>query len=302
MSDITSVLSIENNKLVARSDVSVYGVLNAAKIQTTELVAHTRYDSQFFEFAPTTETGSNVGSGLLWSSQTKNKQFVFLDNPDRFSSTESIDIPADKEYMIGGASMLNAISLGGSVIESNLQTVGNLEELTVLGDVNFGSGFIFNSKTGQLGLNIDTPHGQLSIYDPKTDVEIVVYTDINGRAKIGTHHARSVDIITDETARISVEGNGDITIGQQNNSNTVTRVYGSVGVNVTSPSEDLEVSGNVRFTGKLFTVGEDAPASGSYRIGDIVWNAEPKPGQYIGWVCVATGNPGNWKPFGIIAQ
>lgn len=299
MSDINSVLSLENNRLVARSDVSVYGVLNAAKIQTTELVAHQRYESQFFEFAPNTETGTNVGSGLLWSSQNKNKQFIFLDNPDRFSSTESIDIPADAAYHIGGSPILSALSLGGSVIESNLQTVGTLENLTVAGDLTAGNIYFRNSK---IGIGTDTPHGSLSIYDSNTDVEIVLYSDINGRARIGTHYSRALDIITDETARISIERNGDITLGQQNNSNTAIRTYGKVGVNVTNPEVDLEVAGSVRYSGKLFKVSETEPDSGFHQIGDVVWNAEPKPNGFVGWICVATGNPGTWKTFGAISQ
>jgi len=303
MSDLTSVLTIENNKLVARSDVSIYGVLNVAKIQTNELVANQRYESQFIEFSPDNEQGSNVGSGFLWPmSGGPNKQFVLRDNPDRFWSTESIDIEADKAYHIGGSPVISATGLGGSILESNLQSVGILESLTVGGHVNIDGTFFFNPETKRVGINTEEPSATLSIYDPTSDVEIVVYTDVNGRARIGTHHARGMDIITDEQARISVESNGDVQIGHEWKDSTQTRVYGKLSVGVKSPREQLEVAGNIRFANKLFATGDSAPTEGSYTIGDVVWNVEPKSDSYIGWVCTQTGSPGTWKPFGLIGS
>ena len=43
------------------------------------------------------------------------------------------------------------------------------------------------------------------------------------------------------------------------------------------------------------------PTTGLWMIGDIVYNAEPGPGEAIGWVCTQTGTPGIWKPFGPIS-
>jgi hypothetical protein len=42
------------------------------------------------------------------------------------------------------------------------------------------------------------------------------------------------------------------------------------------------------------------PATGTWKIGDIIWNESPAAGGYIGWVCVADGTPGTWKAFGAI--
>lgn len=43
------------------------------------------------------------------------------------------------------------------------------------------------------------------------------------------------------------------------------------------------------------------PSTGTYFVGEIVWNAAPNTGQYIGWVCTMAGTPGSWKGFGLIA-
>lgn len=44
----------------------------------------------------------------------------------------------------------------------------------------------------------------------------------------------------------------------------------------------------------------NAPLTGSYKKGDIVYNENPVPGDYVGWVCTQSGSPGTWKGFGII--
>lgn len=43
------------------------------------------------------------------------------------------------------------------------------------------------------------------------------------------------------------------------------------------------------------------PEHGAWRVGDQVLNLQPQTGSYIGWVCIAAGSPGEWRPFGLIA-
>jgi hypothetical protein len=51
---------------------------------------------------------------------------------------------------------------------------------------------------------------------------------------------------------------------------------------------------------RLETWGNAAPTTGSYNVGDLVYNTNPTAGGYIGWVCVAGGSPGTWKGYGAI--
>jgi hypothetical protein len=44
-----------------------------------------------------------------------------------------------------------------------------------------------------------------------------------------------------------------------------------------------------------------APLTGTYYLGDIVYNNAPTSGGYIGWVCTVAGTPGTWKTFGLIS-
>lgn len=47
--------------------------------------------------------------------------------------------------------------------------------------------------------------------------------------------------------------------------------------------------------------GTAAPTSGTWQVGDRVWNTAPTAGGTLGWVCVTAGTPGTWKTFGSIA-
>lgn len=45
----------------------------------------------------------------------------------------------------------------------------------------------------------------------------------------------------------------------------------------------------------------NAPTTGTWRQGDIIWNALATSGGNAGWICVAAGTPGTWKTFATIS-
>ena len=81
-------------------------------------------------------------------------------------------------------------------------------------------------------------------------------------------------------------------------------VYGKVGIGVNQLADNisLDVDGPIRFQGKRFHTGTEAPTEGAHSQGDITWNSNPTPGNVIGWVCTKTGTPGLWKSFGTIGD
>ena len=52
---------------------------------------------------------------------------------------------------------------------------------------------------------------------------------------------------------------------------------------------------------KSWQPGTVAPTTGTYEVGDIVWNSAPSTGEFIGWVCTVSGTPGTWLGFGLIS-
>lgn len=294
-----AVTNLEGD-ITLRGDLKIYGILDAGRIRTTEIIANQRYEKQYIEFAQDNEQGTNVGTGFLWPSKPYNKQLVYRNNPDRFFMTENVEISKDKSFMIDGKSVINSYSLGSSVITSSLTEVGSLKNLVVIGDVNFNDTVFFQSNSRKFSIGNSNPTEIFSVYDSNNDAEVVISGDETGKGRIGTRNNKGLNIITDDQARITIESNGNINLGQELRDSTVVRAYGKLSVGVKNPTEQFEVSGNIKFANKLMTTGPVAPTSGSYRIGDIVWNSDPKPTGFVGWICIATGSPGVWKSFGQI--
>lgn len=307
MSEITGILDnstqqvvvLGDNQIILRGNVKVHGVLEAGLIKSTELITDYRYDKKFLTFVSPDNDTIN-GTGLLWADKVQNKQLVYLTEPNRFFLSENIDIPEDKALLIGGSVIISRDTLGFSITESNLKKVGTLSSLTVGGNVNLGDCVYFNPISQRLSIGIETGNAIFSVYDTISDVEIILEGNNEGRAKIGTYNSKGVDIVTGDQTRITVEANGHINLGVENRDNTITRAYGKLGVNVKNPKEQLEVAGNVKFQNKLFTTGNQPPQEGAYQKGDIVWNDDPMVNNYVGWICITSGAPGTWQPFGLI--
>lgn len=81
-----------------------------------------------------------------------------------------------------------------------------------------------------------------------------------------------------------------------------------------NPSNNRVTDNTVAVTGTAYSLndpannnyiidykGSAAPTTGTFNIGDIVYNSAPTAGGYIGWVCVTAGTPGTWKTFGAIS-
>lgn len=294
------VVVLTDDRITLRGNVKIHGVLDVGLVKTTEIIADHRFEKKYLTFVAPDE-GSLPGTGLLWIDKLQNKELTYRSNPDRFFLSEHIDLPSDKAYLIGGSPILTVTSLGNTVVESNIQKLGQLKDLKVSGNVNFGDGVFFNSNSRRFSVGGEDCNGIFAVYDYINDVEIIFDSTEDGHAKIGTYNNKSLNFITGNSVRLSVDYNGIVTLGQENARTATMRVYGKVGINVKNPKEDLEVQGNIKFANKLFATGLGAPTEGSFQKGDTVWNENPVINGYIGWVCISGGSPGLWQPFGLIA-
>lgn len=69
---------------------------------------------------------------------------------------------------------------------------------------------------------------------------------------------------------------------------------GTVGSVTNPPASGFGFRNSERF-------GAAAPTTGTWALGDMVWNAAPAAAGTMGWVCTTAGTPGTWKTFGAIA-
>ena len=257
--------------------------------------------TQFLEFRAR-KGEENFGKGIIWSGKGYTKQLVFNGNPDRFFSSESIDLDKDKNFSIGNTVVLSTKELGSTVLKSNLQTVGRLQGLIVDGSVNINQYLIYNGATDRLGLGTEAPNAAFSVAENAIEVMLGTNDDFHGM--VGTFASTDFDIVTDNTSRISVKANGNIDLGNAKRNPIQVKVNGklSVGVENPDPAVDLHVAGAVRFSGHIQMYASNSPQEGTYAVGDIVWNTAARVGTGVGWVCLRAGSPGAWYPFGEIKE
>jgi hypothetical protein len=181
-----------------------------------------------------------------------------------------------------------------------LREVGHLKGLVIDGGLSVSQFLVFDANTNRLGLGTDSPNSAVSIVD--NDVEIVIGSPDTTRAFIGTFSGHSLDIGTNNTARISMLPDGNIVIGNTNSGYHKVSIMGLVGVNTQTPDQRsaLHVNGALKFNDKLHFSADAAPTMNSYTKGDICWNDNPQAGKHVGWICVQSGNPGIWNGFGRI--
>ena len=282
-----------NKSIAINGDLTVNGEITAQRLHVDEISADVRNERTTpLEFKAENKTLG--GKGLIWTGVDYTKQFVYKHSPDRLWSSEDIDIDREKCFRIDSLPVLNLTSLGDSVTQSNLQSVGTLESLNVDGSVTIDNFVYYDANSQRLGVGTSEPNGMLSL--KSLDHEFTVDETEDKQFKLGTYTTTGLKFITDDTPRITVSASGDISL-----KNKVT-VQGKLGVNVNNFSDDADITsaGPIRIQGKKFETGADAPSSGSYTQGDIIWNTNPIPTGYVGWICVRSGNPGEWKPFGQI--
>jgi len=306
-----TILLVDNNGITVDTvntdtidgDVTVTGALTVAghleckSLHVDELTADIRQqrsDSLMFD---SSNGDSPIGKGLVWQGEGTIKSFILQTNPSRLYSSEPIDLHREASYQIDNVTVLTADTLGETITKSSLRKVGRLQGLTVDGDVNIDDFVFWDGGAMRLSIGTEAPNGQLSI---SSEVAEFIVDPIHESVKLGTYSTSELQVITDNTPRITISPYGHVTIGQQSNSDTKVSVFGKVGFGVSNPSTNFEVAGPIKFEGKKFGRGSAAPATGLWSKGDIIWNNEPVPGGWIGWICVREGTPGEWKPFGHI--
>ena len=295
--------TIDVETLVGNTNVTgsmiVDGDIHANKIHVNELIGDVRNSSsESMEFTADTRSGI-YNKGLLWSADGKTKQLVLRNNPDRLWTDMHLELSKENALFIGDEAVISATGLGSGIVDSNLKSLGILSSLNVNGDVRFGEGFYYSINENRLGCGTLTPKGNFSVAGWGS--EFIVDVD-EGDARVGTFSSSKLDIITDNTTRISISQTGKVEFGIRGTNSADVSVHGKLGVGVASVDDTVSIasSGPISFESKKMAVGESSPISGSWRKGDVVWNSDPKPSGKVGWVCTKTGTPGEWKTFGQI--
>lgn len=243
------VTVIENNLLT--QDLTVQGsvVING----NFELNGQVKEDSNFYNNL-INKTSSTVISKLDNTLFDRYSQIIFNN-----IKTEGLDL---SKITIDGKEIIKDNGLSGQITESNLQKLGQLKELQVLGESLLSETLYTTNK--RIGINTIEPSATLSIWDD--EIEIVIYKKRKDTAFIGTSRKQKVILSANSNENIILEDDGTTLIP------------------------------NLKIGKNKFTSADSPPNYVSER-GHIVWNGNPNPGGPMGWVCLGAAN---WANFGII--
>lgn len=262
--------------------VKINGRLEVDEIITTKDKAI----NESLVFTATQDVGI-YGTGIIWNQGRLQSQFSYAAEPNRIWSTEIIDLSQDKYFAIDRQLVLSKNKLGDGVTASKLTSLGTLDTLAVGGVASINGPLIVGKNSDIVITN------NIRIVDNnsfKLDSDSISF-------------ANSFAFICNDEEEFKVTASAFV-IGNESNTNRVVNVYGHLSVGVKNPDADVSftVGGPVSLDGKKFTKGNRKPTAGVFRKGDICWNTDPKATDFIGWVCVREGTPGEWLAFGQITS
>ena len=121
-------------EIVITGNLTVNG--SQTVIDTTTIQAQ---DKNITLGVSSTASDATADGGGFTLQGTTDKTFVWLNSTDSLTSSENIDLATGKSYHIDNANVLSKTTLGASVVNSSLTSVGTLTDLTVTGAVDLNS-------------------------------------------------------------------------------------------------------------------------------------------------------------------
>jgi hypothetical protein len=244
-----NVTVVENNlltkDLTVKGTVTVEGDLN---------ITGTIPDDSTFYNGIVARTTNNIRASL--------DQFLFKSYADMVTEqikSSGLDL---NTITINGRDAISGSNLGSFITTSNLQRVGQLQELQVSGET-FLSETLYTTKK-RVGINTIEPGHALSVWDQ--EIELGIGKHSNNTAVIGTPRK--------QTLVLSSNGKNNLTLNTDG------------GVKV-----DQISIGAVTISSGSTPPGNDQPK------GTVVFNSNPSMGGPLGWVSLGNAT---WANFGII--
>jgi hypothetical protein len=258
-------------KLVVHGTIQAENIVTETKIERTDSVKFLATD------------GSVYGIGLQWTGSGNIKQLILRPDPNRIWSSEHIELARGRSLMINNNPIIDETTIGSTVTQSSLTSLGDLGTLTVLGNT------LLSGSTSAQSINAkEINFGEGS--------QLVKVNDRGITTSLGFN-------LTVGEQNIIYADSGSITIGSSENTRRQIRAFGTLSVNVNNPDPELQfaVAGSIGFGGRKFITGTSAPEQGNYNVGDICWSNIPQIGGNVGWICCNAGSPGMWFKFGMIS-
>lgn len=174
-------------------------------------------------------------------------------------SLQGLDL---NKITLNGKEILTSNKLGSDIVNSNLKSVGELNELTVKGESLLAQTLYVGPK--RVGVNTIEPSAALAIWDE--EVEIVAKKKEKDTGVLGTSRQQKLVLTSNGKDNVTLNDDGSTQIG------------------------------HLRIGSMQFTTSNTPPNFQSERC-HVIWNTNPNPGGPLGWICLGGAN---WANFGII--
>ena len=120
-----------------------------------DILSEKNQDTNIVELSYLKFNGDIEGKGLIWAGRGHTKQLVYQPSPDRFFSSETIDLAKDRAVTINGIKIIDDKELGTSITKSSLREVGRLRGLIVDGSLSVNQFLYYNATSDRLGLGTE---------------------------------------------------------------------------------------------------------------------------------------------------
>jgi len=233
--------TVVENKLVA-ADLQI---VNGATIKDLAVTGSINTDNQAW-----TVLANNISENTLNSLSDKWRDTLVQQVADQIKTT-GIDFD---QVTVGGDYLVSGTKLSGTITESNLESVGRLKELTVLGKSQINNVTVGNRR---VGINTDSPEMALSVWDE--EVAVIIGKHKEKQAFVGTSRAQTLTLGVNRTPYVEIDETGLTTV------------------------KKLQIG--------VHKIAHSAQVPGwSGTKGDIVFNTNPNKDRVFAWVCIGAFN------------
>ncbi len=205
-------------------------------------------------------TGSINTDNHSWNAlaaDISDKTLAILDNTwrDKLVSQVATEIKNNgikfDNVTIDNYPLVSGGELARSITQSNLQKLGKLQDLTVVGESRFNDTVIVVKK--RVGINTEQPDSALNVWDEEVSISAGKYK--NQEAYFGTNRNQVLNIGVNKTPQIIIGTDGITSVGK------------------------------LRVAQYIIGHGLEVPNYSGTK-GDLIFNVNPGPGSAFAWVCL----------------
>ncbi len=293
--------------------------INSASTARQFIALQKSYTSNVYDPKTANPSALSAGYGTKWI--LKNTVFSSIQNTHSWSF--GIDtVNTDSLLVIENNTFINSFFNSGSSTFGHYHHTTLIKNNTFTGSINGQYIFATPVYPSNAGAVFD-------FYDNYVNVSSAVATNglfygNNPSTNVTFNFVRNTIKGLDSLARCSNNGTLNIGLCEDNNMSVrlftvntglltainITNLYGNTYNNsagISNSTNGLTVTNTYGNINKAFQVLQPtinwaaaAPTTGTYKVGDIVYDSSPVTNGTIGWVCVTAGTPGTWKTFGAI--